>query len=254
MPTRARLALLALGAAGLVASVLGVFMTRDARTRELAASAAALWVREHVDAHTRALDVAAARLAGLEARPPEVLERTLAGLAAGEPGFVRLWICDPRGHVLAAWAGGAQPASGDDPSAARREAMSKAPYRFARAAGLAGAGDRIELASAVRVGEGAPELYLAADLSTDALVRGLGGLDEAGGGSLSLVAGAGSAERVIYPRGATAPGADVVAPAGSDLTLGVRAGTRLPLALAVGGALVAAFALGRLAWYNRPLA
>ncbi len=114
--------------------------------------------RALVRTHERALATAGARLAGLEARPPEVLSRTLAELGSVYSEFTRLLVCDASGRVLAAWpAAAASLVGAPDPAVARR-AMLAAPAR--PHVGERSGGATLELG----VGVAASELYVAGDL------------------------------------------------------------------------------------------
>ena len=129
---------------------------------------------ERVDAHARALRGAAARLAGLEALPPELLARTLAEVALVYPDFARLLVVDRRGVVLAAWPKRDTALVGAaDPSEARRAALvgkgtgalADAPFAHERGGGTVELG--VAAARAVTGAERPREVgdvYVAGDL------------------------------------------------------------------------------------------
>jgi hypothetical protein len=143
----------------------------------LAQAVATRWARETIDARARALDAAAVRLAGLEARPPEVFERTLFALAQSDPAIALAWACAPDGRIIAAVDARAgllrQEPGGLDPRPERRAALGArispgAPPSTYRAA----AHQRVDL------GVARPEagFYLAAELRTGPFLDALASL------------------------------------------------------------------------------
>jgi len=103
----------------------------------------------YVAAHASALKALNARLAGLEATPPELLARTLAELATVYPEWARLLVCDSAGRVLVAWPKRDTSLVGAmDPSESRRAAFA------------AGAGGQAAFAR-TRPGSGVIELGVA---------------------------------------------------------------------------------------------
>ncbi len=124
--------------------------------------------QERTSAHTAALRAVSARLAGLEALPPELLARTLAEVAAVYPEWARLLVCDAAGRVLAAEPKRDTALVGAlDPSAERRDALVNASPGAAFARARVGAGGGVELGVAQ---PGLHVRYVAGDLPEASLV------------------------------------------------------------------------------------
>ena len=117
---------------------------------------------ERTLAHVVALKAVSARLAGLEALPPELLARTLAEVVSVYPEFGRLIVCDAAGRVLAAEPKRDTALIGAlDPSEARRAALANAAPGATFERGRGGA---------VELGVAASGRYVAGDLPEAALV------------------------------------------------------------------------------------
>ncbi len=219
----------------------------DDDARRLSVSALSFAVYADLAAHERAVQTTARRIAAYQARPPELMERTLAELAAGYPAFQRLYIVDTDGKILAGWQqdGNAPPVT-TDPSPARRAALKTAPYTYVGVAGAAGAGDRLELAQPIRLAAAEiPTSFVVADLSTQEIAKLLGESEDRHGVTLSLTSQGG---RTIYPPSG-APAGDNggwQGDAGYGLTLRVKfaaAPRRARVTAASGGAALGGFAI-----------
>lgn len=232
VPVRSRVVLPALAlAAAIPALVIPWLVTgdgHDVAARRFSVSSMSFAVFAEVAAHERAVQVAARRLAAYQALPPEVMERTLAEVAAGYPALARLWVVDPNGRVIAAWQA---PRGGEDPSPTRRAAIKNAPYTYVGVAGAAGAGDRIELAQPIQTAGLLPTAFVIADLSTTELTRLLAESESRHGLELALAATDGGGGHVIYPPGGVVPAGGWQGDAGYGMTLHVQ----FPGAFAGGG-------------------
>lgn len=181
---------------------------RDESARLLALSSTSYLVHQEIATHERAVELAATRLAYLESRTPEVLERTLKELVTTYPALKRLWVCDLSGQVIATWQVGVptgqenQRREEQDPSPPRRAAMATAPHAYTGLAGPSGKLERVEIGRVIRT-QTVPEMYVAGDVATaDHLVPMLQRTEELYRVPLVVVAQDG---RVLYARSDRVP-------------------------------------------------